>query len=118
MMFWPNSLQKSGKMTNDYEPDCLRVMQSSLNRYLLERKYTCNILTHIKFLSSRNILKGKARKLRAEGKGKRPNASRPLSTAEEELLWQNGRLGDQNPTSLVRTMWYLNMLHFGLRGVQ
>ena len=103
---------------SDYEPDCLRVMQSSLHRHLVDKKYQKSILTDIEFSSSRAVLEGKARKLRQDGKGKRPNASTALNKEEEEILWSNGRLGDQNPTSLVRTMWYLNTLHFGLRGVQ
>jgi len=36
----------------------------------------------------------------------------------EEQLWKNRVLGEQNPKSLVYTLWYLLTLHFGLRGCQ
>ena len=77
-----------------------------------------NILSDFCFANSRNVLEGKARKLRAEGMGKRPNASHALSKTEEQILWRCDRLGDSTPTTLVRTMWFNNTQYFGLRGVQ
>ena len=103
---------------DDYEPDSLRVMQSSIHRYLTECKYGKNILSDDDFKGCRDVLEGKARLLREMGKGKKPNASSALTKDEEELLWSSGRLGCLTPTSLVRTMWFNNIQHFGLRGVQ
>ena len=71
---------------NDYEPESLRVMQSSLHKHLLEKDSKYNILNDIDFSRSRNILEGKSQKLLQEGKGKRPNASTFL-TEKEEMLW-------------------------------
>ena len=91
------------KKIANYKPDSLRGMQ----RYLLENKYPSNILSNNVFLFSWNVLEGKARKSRTEEKGKSPNA-RSISKAEEEeeeLLWQNQKLGKLNSTSLVQTMW-------------
>lgn len=102
----------------DYEPDSLRVMQSALHRYLMEKKYDGNILKDLEFSQSRKVLEGKARRLRQEGKGKRPNASRALAESEEETLWKAGKLGDGSARSLLCTMWFNNTQHFGLRGVQ
>ena len=102
----------------DYEPDSLRVMQSSLNRYLLDRSYNRNILKDTEFVKSRNILEGKARNLRKEGKGKRPNASTFITEKEENILWDTGKLGSNSPKSLVHTMWFINTQYFGLRGNQ
>ena len=106
------------KNDQDYEPVSLRVMQSALHRFLLEKKYGLNILTDERLQGSRNILEGKARQLRESGMGKKPNRSVPLTAQEEEMLWSTGRLGMGSPTSLVRTLWFLNIQHFGLRGVQ
>lgn len=39
-----------------------------------------------------------------------------ISLEEEELLWTHGQLGTQNPTQLRNTLFYLNGMHFGLRG--
>ena len=80
---------------NDYEPDCLKVMQASLQRYVKSKAYPKSIIRDREFLNSRKVLEGKARKLRAQGKGKRPNRSRSLTKEEEEVLWQNGLLGEE-----------------------
>ena len=103
---------------DEYEPDSLRVMQASISRYLLGKKYEKNILSDLAFQSSRNILEGKARLLRQKGMGKRPNASRALTPQEEGILWSLNRLGGHDSLSLLRTMWFNNTLHFGLRGRQ
>lgn len=63
---------------DEYEPDSLRVMQSSLHRYLVEKGSTMNILKDQSFSKSRKILEGKARILRGAGKGKKRNASSAL----------------------------------------
>lgn len=102
----------------DYEPDSLRVMQSALHRYLVECGSSFNILKDINFMRSRNILEGKARNLRKEGKGKRPNASTFLTESEETLLWDVGKLGCNSAVTLVNTMWFLNTQYFGLRANQ
>ena len=75
---------------DDYEPDSLRVMQSSLHRYLVEKDSKHNILKDIDFSRSRSILQGKARKLREESK--RPQASTFLTEKEEMLLWDAGEI--------------------------
>ena len=53
-----------------------------------------------------------------EGHGKRPNATKALTVQDEEQLWKNRVLGEQNPKSLLYTLWYLLTLHFGFRGCQ
>ena len=37
---------------------------------------------------------------------------------DEEQLWKNRVIGEQNPKSLLHTLWCLLTLHFGLRGRQ
>ena len=59
--------------SEDYEPDSLRVMQAALERHLKSKLYPKSIIKGREFLSSRKVLEGKARKLREEGRGKRPN---------------------------------------------
>jgi len=71
---------------DDYESDCLKVMQVSLERYLKSKAYPKSIIRDREFLSSRKVLEGKARKLREQGTGKRPNRSRSLTKEEKEVL--------------------------------
>ena len=84
---------------DNYEPVCLKVMQISLERYLKSKSHPKSIIRDRKFLNSRKVLGGKSRKLREQGKRKRPNRSRSLTKEEEEVLWQNGQLGGGTSTS-------------------
>ena len=40
----------------DYEPDCLRVMQSGIDRYLREQNYPASIIRGDHFTSLRRVL--------------------------------------------------------------
>ena len=59
--FYAEVRKQNGK---DYEPDCLRVMQRAIQRYLVENKCNINIISDQQFTESRNILEGKAKLLR------------------------------------------------------
>jgi len=61
-------------------------MQASLERYLKLKAYPKSIIRDREFLNFRKVLEGKARKLREQGKGKRPNRSRSFTKEEEEVL--------------------------------
>lgn len=113
--FYAELTKKDGK---EYEPDSLRVMQASLHRYLKDKNYPKSIITDIDFTKCNKILEGKARTLRENGLGRRPNASRALTNEEEEILWKAGKLGKTNPKALLHTVWFLTTQHFGLRGRQ
>ena len=89
----------------NYEPESLKVMHSSINRYLREKGYGCSILKDKEFEKSRKILNGKAVDLQEKGKGKRPMRADPLTEKEESQLWSSGVLGSDNPTSLNYTIF-------------
>ena len=93
-------------------------MQTSLDRYLKDKGYEHSITRDKQFLSSREVIEGKARSLREAGRGKRPNKSRSLTKEEEESLWGAGKLGNDNPDSLINTLWWELTQYFGLRGRQ
>ena len=96
--FYAEIKRKDGK---DYEPDSLRVMQAAIQCYLVKKQRYINILSDPEFSSSRSVLEGKAKILRQNGYARRPNASQALTNEEEELLWTEGKLGKDSPTSLV-----------------
>ena len=71
---------------NQYEPDCLCVMRSSLDRYLRLKNYPKSMLNDDVFKKSNTVLEGKARELRDKGIGHRPNKALTISK-REEILW-------------------------------
>ena len=96
---------------SDYEPDSLRVMLATIDRQLKENDSKITIAKDREFVKYRQVLEGKARALREKGHGKRPNATKALTVQDEEQLWKNRVLGEQNPKSLLYTLWYLLTLH-------
>ena len=113
--FYATVRKKGGE---DYEPDSLRVMVTAIDRYLTEKEYKQSIIRDREFKSSKQVLEGKARPLRQQGKGKRPNKARSLTTTEENELWEKKKLGKGSPQVLVQTIWWLLTQYFGLRGRQ
>lgn len=51
-----------------------------------------------------------------EGASLPRKSAAPISFDEEELLWKHGCLGDSEPDQLRNTLFYLNGIHFALRG--
>ena len=102
----------------EYEPESLKVMLAALDRHLKENGYPCSIIKDRAFFSSKQVLEGKAKQLRAAGHGKRPNKARSLTAEEEETLWKDDKLGNKSPEALTRSMWWLLTQYFGLRGRQ
>ena len=81
--FYVEVIKRDG---SDYEPTSLSVMQAAIDRYLRNSGYMFSLLTSRAFASSRSVLEGIARLLRAKGMGKRPNKSCSLTANEEEAL--------------------------------
>ena len=70
----------------EYEPECLRVMLSAMDRYLREKGREYSILKDKGFDNCRKFLNGEAIELREKGMGKCKNKSDPLKSDEEEQL--------------------------------
>lgn len=100
----------------DYEVSTVHCMFSLIARFLKENNYQEDLETSPAFQMSRSSKATQVRKLKAAGKGNRPNRAMPLSLGDEEKLWNMGSLGSHSPIALIRTIWYLLSLAFGLRG--
>ena len=99
-----------------YKPTTVTSFHRSLQRYLNDHGSTLNILKDQQFPLSREALSSRKRQLlRDFRKGNRPQAARPLTEAEEDLMFERGEFGDQDPEVLQRTIWWLLSLHFGFR---
>ena len=104
--FYAELRKESG---DDHEPDSLKVMQAALETYLKSKSYPKSIIRDGEFINCRKVLEGKARKLREQEKGKRPNRS------FEKLDQRRGKgLMAERPA----LQWWLMTQHFGLRGRQ
>ena len=92
----------NNKKCEDYGPESLKVMMASLDRHLKNKGCTLSIVRDREFSSSKEVLEDKAKQLRLAGRGKRPNKARQVSEEEEEILWKSGKLGGNNPESLIQ----------------
>ena len=88
--FYAEVKEKDG---GGYEPESLKIMQSSIERYLKEEYYPVSIARSRESHNSQEILNAKAIYLRQRGRGKRPNKSHPLTPNEEPALWEKGQFG-------------------------
>ena len=102
----------------EYEPSTLRGMISSFDRHLRKRNYGFSIIngTGTEFAKTRDALRAKQRDLKSQGKGSKPQRAEPITDKEIEQLYAAGELGNANPNSVLNTFWFLNTLHFGMRG--
>ena len=110
--FFIAAKRRDGKQ---FEPDCLSTIHRGLSRYLINKKYSANILTDTGFDRSRRTLAAKRKELVKQGLGNKPNATRELSPEEVNTLFENGYFGDHNAESLQRAIWWFLSLHFGYR---
>ena len=81
-----------------------------------ERGSNVNIIEGDNFKLSIVVLSAKRRQLVVEpGKGNKPQATRELTEADEDKLFECGEFGTSNPTILQRTLWWIIALHFGFK---
>ena len=111
--FFQNIRKTNG---DDYELGTLTSFQRSFQRYLSRQGSLANIIKGDEFKLSRAVLSARRKQLVVQhGKGNHPQASRELTEAEEDRLFQEGEFGDANPVALQRTVWWMLALHFGFR---
>ncbi|KAL9977701.1 hypothetical protein ACROYT_G015134 [Oculina patagonica] len=113
--FYAEVRKKDG---SEYEPDSLRVMQASLDRYLRQKDYSASIISGREFKKSQETLNSKAKPLRYQGKGKWPNRAQPYSRGEEEIFWREGQLGSHSGLALTNINFKNLAEHLGFRGRQ
>ena len=99
-----------------YEPGSPASFQRSIQRYLNDKNSSTNIMKDQEFTKSREVLSARKRDLVvSNAKGNRPQAARELTEDEEDLLFENGQFGEDDPEVLQCTVWWMLSLHFGFR---
>ena len=103
-------------LEKEYQPGSLEGFQSMINRFLKLNGYQYDIMKDQVFVKSRECLNAKKKHSKELGLGNRPNAAQALESDEEDELFESGAFGSNNPDSLLSALWYMNTVHFGLRG--
>ena len=100
----------------EYEPGTLSGFQRSFQRYLHEEGSLINILKDNEFSKSREVFAAKRKNLVRQGKGNCPNATRELTEADEDALFENGQFSVQDPKSLQKGFVVVSFSPFWLEG--
>ncbi|XP_062595369.1 uncharacterized protein KIAA1958-like, partial [Saccostrea cucullata] len=100
---------------SEYEPETLKSVQSSINRYLKQNNRHINIIEDKEFSHSREVVASKMKLLRQQGKGNKSRQADPLTSEEIDILYERNLLGKGNPKAVINTLYINNTLHFGMR---
>ena len=85
-------LSVRSQKNEEYEPDSLKSIQSSISRYLMEKNGT-NILQDKEFHHSREVLAAKRKHLKSQGLGNKKRKADPFTSTEIDLLFEKNLLG-------------------------
>ena len=117
ILFWDISFKDIKKKNgSNYEPNSLTSFHRSFGRYLRLKKVPFGILFDKEFLTSRSTLAARRKELRSYGKGQKANASKCITSSDEDKFFTSGQMGRQSPEALIRTIWYFLTLHMGMQG--
>ncbi|XP_076358316.1 uncharacterized protein LOC143250962 isoform X3 [Tachypleus tridentatus] len=105
---------------DEYEPDSLRGLLSSVDRYLRKQRYPVAIFSPAgeSFSKTRESLRMKQLQLKSQGKGSLSTKHVPLTDFEIEKLFLSGQLGASSKDSIINTLWFYNSIFFGIRSAK
>ncbi|XP_076341475.1 uncharacterized protein KIAA1958-like [Tachypleus tridentatus] len=105
---------------DEYEPDSLRGLLSSVDRYLRQQEYPDAIFssTGDNFKKTREFLRMKQLELKSKGKGCISKKHVALTDSELEKLFLSGQLGASSKDSIINTLWFYNSIFFGIRSAK
>ena len=87
----------------EYEPNSLRNFFASFERQSKKNKLW-------------TLRQSKQRVLKRKGMGNKPYASAALSEEDVQVLFEKDLLGSSTAEALLNTVWFNNIIHFGLLG--
>ncbi|CAC5413649.1 unnamed protein product [Mytilus coruscus] len=101
----------------EYQPGSLDGFQSMINKHLKMKECPLDIIRDEQFKKSRDCLTAKKKKAFKTARHWKPSQrAEALESEDEEELYRSGGFGTDDPDSLLSTIWYMNTIHFGLRG--
>ncbi len=98
-----------------YPPSTLYQIFCGLSRHIRETRPGINIFIESCCDGFRKTLDGQMKRLRSLGHGVVVRQAEPVTTEEEEKLWQEGLLGDHSPQTLLDTILFSCGLAFAMR---
>lgn len=104
----------------NYPATTLRQLLAAFQRIMHTNKIPFNLFdkADLRFSDLHNTLDSVCVKLRKEGIGASVHHAPIITLEDENLFWSSGALGTDNPSSLLRAVFYTAGLHFSLRGGQ
>ena len=99
-----------------YPGTTLREIVLCIQMYFSKLGFEYRFLYDPLFSQIKNTLDTTMKEIAGEGIGLNKKQAEIITTDEENMLWERGVLGDNNPQQLLRTVFYLNGVHFALRG--
>ena len=100
----------------EYESNSLRTFFASFQRHSKKIYYGLCLMKNVQFEQTRKALQSKQRDLKRKGIGNKPNASAALSEEDIQVLFEKDLLGSFTAEALLNTVWFNNIIHFGLLG--
>ena len=103
-------------MAESTETGSFASLQRSIQRYLDDNDSSTNVMKDQQFNKSREVLSARKRDLVVNNaKGNRPQAARELREDKEDLLFQTGQFGEDDPEVLQHTVWRVLSMYFEFR---
>ena len=94
---------------SEYHGETLHSLICGLQRHLCFSKpdIVIDFMSEPEFRQMRNVLDARMKGLKRSGVGITKKQAEIISYDEEEILWQNGHLGESSPQTLLDTMVFL-----------
>ena len=102
---------------SEYSGESVYQLLCGLQRYLRSNgKPELDFLSDSRFRLIKDALDSKMKLLRRAGIGVEKKQAEPFTMDEEELLWEQGLLGEDSPDALRNCMIFMCGIYFALRG--
>ena len=94
----------------------LREIVLCIQMYFAKLGFPFKFLNDPMFSQIKNTLDNTMKDMAEKGIGVHKKQAEVITINEENQLWEKGVLGSSSPLQLLRTVFYLNGVHFALRG--
>ena len=113
--YWmPRFLLEVSKLNGlEYPPNSIYQMICGLQHHLQQSRPGLSLFSSM-FAIMQRTLDAKMKQLRSSGLGVEVKKAESITIEEEEVMWQCGALDDQDPRTLLYTIFYLIGVYFAL----